>query len=115
MSPSERRIGLTCGTPHEAVCMTAPIAMTVDPRRICLGLPSQSPVKMVLRAPAKQPRLYTDVIVPCVFAEGWPVVILVGTLASLGERNAHTERLEKVFFHIDVSHVLPGLLLAEIA
>jgi hypothetical protein len=52
--------------------MIAPTAITVEPRRITFGLPSQSPVKTVLRAPKKQPILYTDVIVPCVVADGWP-------------------------------------------
>jgi hypothetical protein len=90
--------------------MTAPIAIMVDPRRICLGLPSQSPVRMVLRAPAKQPKLYTEVIVPCVFADGWPAVNLVSMLQGVDRTIAHTERFEEVLYRMGVSHVLLGPL-----
>ncbi len=41
---------------------------------ICLGRPSQSPVKSVLMAPKKQPMLYRLVMVPCMLAEGLPKV-----------------------------------------
>ena len=54
--------------------MMAPTAMNVLPTMICRGRPKISPVQIVDRAPTKQPRLYTEVMVLCILVDGLPIV-----------------------------------------
>lgn len=69
-SPAMTRPAYICPALYEAACMTAATAMTELPSISVRGRPSLSPLYSVDRAPAKQPRLYTDVIVPWSAVEG---------------------------------------------
>lgn len=46
---------------------------------------------------------------PCVFADGWPTINAVSTPLGNDQTSNHTERLEKVLYHLDVSHALPDI------